>query len=487
MLVTRFAPSPTGFLHLGGARTALYNWLMARRYGGRMILRIEDTDTERSTGASVTQILDSLGWLGIDWDEGPYFQSERLALYREHLARLIEKDAVYPAFETMAELEEARNRALAERRNPRYDGPSRHLSRAEARRRMEAGERHVWRFRTPSEGVTEVEETLMSADGVSFANADIEDFAITRPAVEGQFGMPLYNFCCVVDDALMKISHVIRGVEHLSNTPKQVLLYRAFGYATPLFSHLPLILKNNKKMSKRDADADPMHPVSVSARRDLGYLPEATSNFIALLGWSHPESRELFDMAELVRTFSVDRLGRSNANFDESKYLHTNAFHLRQKPLDELVALVVPFLDRAGLSTEGRDAEWLRRIVELERERCRLLSEFPAALRFFFEAPASYDPKGAQKFLNSDGGRRVIGGMMARLASLPDFDVATLEAAVRQFAEAHALSLGDVSQPLRVALTGRTASPGLFDVLAGLGRDEALARLERAQVAFAAP
>jgi glutamyl-tRNA synthetase len=480
LTVTRFAPSPSGFLHLGGARTALYNWLIARRDGGEFILRIEDTDQARSSGESAEQILESLRWLGLHWDAGPFYQSARSEIYLEHLKLLQERDRIYPAFETIEELEAERRRAVAEKRSLVYDGPSRYYAPDEARRRIDAGDPYVWRFRVPREGEIAVPETLMNKDGVVFQNKDIGDFAITRPSTHGNFGSTLYNLSCVVDDALMKITHIVRGVEHLSNSPKQCLLYDAFGYAPPRFTHLPLLLKNKKKMSKRDAEADPMYPVSVLARRDLGYLPEATVNFLSLLGWSHPEGKELFDVEHLKQVFSVKRLVRSNANFDEDKYLHINAWHIRNKTADELADLVIPFLQRAGfaLGTRGRDE--LTRIIVLHRDRCRTLAEFVEALRYFFERPSTYDAAMSEKFLKGREAARVISDLRTLLTSLDVGDQAETEKEIRQFAVRNELKLVDVSQLLRVALTGRSVSPGIFDVMALLGQKELIARLDAA-------
>jgi glutamyl-tRNA synthetase len=477
-MITRFAPSPTGSLHLGGARTALFNWLLARRAGGRFILRIEDTDDARSTDASSEQILESLRWLGIDWDDGPFFQSARTDIYFDHLKTLEARDAIYPAFETKDELEAARQRAVSEKRTWLYDGPSRHLSRAEAHKRIAAGDQYVWRFRVPSEGKIFIPETLMNREGVNFRKADVGDFVVTRPSTYEGFGKPLYNFCCVVDDALMKITHVIRGVEHLTNTPKQMLLYEAFGYQNPTFTHLPLLMKNKKKMSKRDSEADPSYPVSVLARRDLGYLPEATINFLALLGWSHPSGEELFSIDQLKESFSVKRLVRSNANFDDDKYLHTNAWHLRRKSIGELANLIIPFLERAGFDLTSHSRIWLEQIVILHRERCRTLGEYVDALRYFFQAPSSLDSGVAERVLIDSKARQAIYELREILAALKVFDQVTIEKAVRQYAERTGLKLTEVSQPLRVALTGRTVSPGIFDVMAALGMKETLHRLD---------
>ena len=339
---TRFAPSPTGSLHLGGARTALFNWLFARKNNGTFILRIEDTDVERSTQESASGIIESLSWLGLNWDAGPFFQSDRLAIYNEHLAQLKNQGSIYPAFETKEELAALRERALLEKRNPVYDRAALALSKAQVDTLLASGKPFVWRFKV-NLGVTQVPELLM-ADGDYTVNHDtLGDFVITRPGTLEHPGMPLYNFVCAVDDALMQISHVIRGVEHLPNTAKQIMLYQAFGYPLPQFVHLPLIMKNGKKMSKRDVDALGNFPVSILERREIGYLPAATLNHLALLGWTAADGEEILSLPRLQSDFALDRLSKSNANFDESKYAFLNAHYIKTLPEAELIALAQPF------------------------------------------------------------------------------------------------------------------------------------------------
>jgi glutamyl-tRNA synthetase len=485
MVVTRFAPSPTGFLHLGGARTALFSWLWARKNGGKFILRIEDTDMNRSTDASTEQILDSLQWLGITWDEGPFFQSQRLPIYREHLLSLWQKGAIYPAFETKEEMDAARSAAeAAGQKDFVFISASRQLSREQAQARLDAGELHVWRFRTPLEGFTEVPETLRGDNDVRFANKEIGDFIITRYGTYAELGIPLYNFVCTVDDALMNVTHVIRGEEHLTNTPKQVLLYQALGFPVPSFTHLPLVLKNGKKMSKRDADADPRFPVSVSGRRDLGYLPEATANFVCLLGWSFPGDKELFTREEVVENFALDRLVKSAANFDEDKYLHQNGWYLRNLPRAIIVERTLPFLAKAGLAIEGCDASWLAAIIGLVIERCSLLAEIPTAVEYFFRRPTSYEEKGAKKIFGDGDAANHLETAAALLAAAPAWSAHELEGLIKQHVEATGLGLGKLAQPMRLAVTGRSASPGLFEVLELVGREEVLARLAAAAAAI---
>jgi len=473
----RFAPSPTGFLHVGGARTALFNFLWARSQGGTFVLRIEDTDEERSTEASVEQIYDSMKWLGLNWDEGPIRQSDRMAIYREHIDRLEKSGHIYRAFDTKEELDEMREKARLAKQNPIYDRRALKLSPAEVEEKLAAGVPFVWRFRVPDEGETIVPDTLQGEGECRFLNSDIGDFIINRPGSKEKPGMPLYNFCCVVDDADMNITHVIRGADHLSNSARQVLMFQAFGFPVPKFTHLPLIMKNGKKMSKRDADADPRFPVSVSARRDIGYLPEATINFLSLLGWSFDGEKEILSREEIQAAFSLDRLSKANANFDEDKYLFLNGWYIRNLPREVIVPRVRPFLDAAGLSAPGRDDAWYAFVIGLEIERCKLLSEFVDALGYFFEAPTTYDASGVKKLMK-EGVDAQLEGVREKLAGVVDWNVESTEGVVKAFAEERGLGLGKVAQPIRLAVSGRTATPGLFEVLVALGRDETLSRID---------
>ena len=481
---TRFAPSPTGSLHLGGVRTAFFNWLYARQNGGVFVLRIEDTDAERSTEESSKGIIESMKWLGLDWDEGPFYQSQRLDIYFEHLKKLADKGAIYPAFDTPEELEAMREEARRAKKNPIYDRRALKLSKDEVQHRIDSGEEFVWRFKVPDEGYTEIPELLMGTqDEHKILNSIIGDFIITRPGTKDKPGMPLYNFACVVDDALMKITHVFRGMEHLPNTPKQVLMYNAFGYEVPQFIHMPIIMKNNKKMSKRDPDYDPRFPVSILERRDLGYLPEATLNFLALLGWSHPESQELLTPEEILKTFSVDRLNKANPNFDEDKYMHTNAWHLKNKSDAELVSLTKPFMEKAGLDLSMYDEKNLERMMAMEKERCHTLAEFPEALSYFFIAPSTYEEKGVEKSFKNENADKILESAADMILGLADSDMVkeTIDTKLAAFVEASGIKYGIVGPILRLALTGRTRSPGLHEVIEVLGKEETAARLQSAR------
>lgn len=477
---TRFAPSPTGSLHLGGVRTAFFNWLFARQTGGKFILRIEDTDAERSTEESSKGIIESMKWLGLDWDEGPFYQSERLNIYYEHLEKLKQSGHIYPCFDTQEELEEMRELARKEKRNPIYDRRALKLSPEEIKRKMDAGEEFAWRFKVPDDEYTEIPELLMgSPEDRKIKNETIGDFIITRPGTKDKPGMPLYNFACVVDDALMNITHVFRGMEHLPNTPKQVLMYKAFGYEVPKFIHMPIIMKNNKKMSKRDKDYDPRFPVSILERRDLGYLPDATLNFLALLGWSHPESLELLTPEEILHTFSVDRLNKANPNFDEQKYTFVNAWHLKNRSNAELAEGVKPFMQKAGLNIEEYSGAQLEAMMEIEKERCHLLSEFPEALAYFFADPETFEEKGVNKSFYVKELPLIIDTAVNTIKNIPDNDMEKekIDLILADMVAGLGIKYGIVGPIIRLALTGRTRSPGLAEIIEIMGKERAVRRL----------
>ncbi len=463
----RFAPSPTGHLHVGGARTALFNWLYARKYGGTLILRIEDTDLERSTADMVEGILQGLRWLGLDWDEGPSFQSERMEMYRAAAARLVESGHAYYCFCPRQLLEERRALAQAEGRAQRYEGTCRQIAPPEAGRRRKAGEPCAVRFAVPQGGSTAFEDVVFGR--VEFAHSDLEDFVLLRSD-----GVPTYHLSVVVDDLDMRITHIIRGADHISNTPKQVLLYGAFGAPLPVFAHVPLILGPDKtRLSKRHG------ATSVTAYRDQGILPEALRNFLALLGWAPPGgSRDLMSDAELVALFSLEGISRTNAVFDRQKLEWFNAEYIRALPLDDLSERLLPLVRAAGYAV---DAARLRRVVLLIRERITLLTDVLTAADFFFvkELP-DYDPallvpqKGDAAL-----GRRVLERSRQALAQT-EFRHHALEAALRSAAQELGVKAGQMFAPIRVAVTGRTAAPPLFETLEVLGRETALARIDRA-------
>ena len=477
-VVTRFAPSPTGFLHIGGVRTALYNWLFARKNKGKFLLRIEDTDRARHQDASVDQILESLNWVGIDWvNDELIFQSKRHEIYKKYFEELKAGGHIYPAFETQEELDAMRQKAMAEKRPAVYDRSALNMSVDERQSRIEAGEPHVWRFKVP-DGETVVPDLLMGGDECRFANSQVGDFAITRPSAAGEDIQLLYNFVVTVDDALMDITHVIRGVEHLGNAAKQTILYNALGFDVPQFCHLPLIMKAGKKMSKRDEDADPRFPVSTTARRDLGYLPEATINYLALLGWSSPDENELFHVDELIKNFSLDRLSKSNANFDEDKYLHINGWHIRNLNNEELVNRLTPYLSEAEFDV---NVAWLPKAADLVKERCNLLFEFVDALSYFYKAPVDYEEKGLNKFFKTDISENILGTVAERIEQLSEFSIDAINPELHKIVEEMELKFGKFGPVIRLALTGRMQSPGLAEVMDILGQEESIARLRKAQ------
>jgi glutamyl-tRNA synthetase len=459
----RFAPSPTGHLHVGGARTALFNWLYARHHGGRFVLRIEDTDRSRSTEENIDFIEDALTWLGLDWDEGPpapgYRQTERLAIYREHADRLLASGRAYYCDCPPAELDAERRAAEARKETFRYSGRCRD-------RGLTAG---ALRLRIPDEGTTVVNDLIHGA--VAFDHRQLDDWILVRTD-----GTPTYNFCVVVDDVTMGITHVIRGNDHLSNTPKQILCYEAFGYPVPEMAHVSMILGADRhRLSKRHG------ATSVQAFRDAGILPDAMVNYLARLGWSHGD-QEIFSRDELIRLFDIKDVASSGAVFDQAKLEWLNQESLKRLDDARLADLVAPFVARAGLPA-ARDRAWLARVVATLKERAKTLVELVEVGRFYFVAPDRYDDKAAQKFLTAVGAER-LDRLIARLAEV-DVTPAALEAAYRELAAALGVKLVDLAQLSRLAVTGGTASPPIFDVLAILGRDETLSRLRRARAAIA--
>jgi nondiscriminating glutamyl-tRNA synthetase len=474
---TRFAPSPTGFLHIGGARTTLYNWLYARRHGGDFVLRIEDTDEVRSTDESVTAILDSISWLGLNWDEGPtdgehdrgphapYFQMKRVDIYRKYLNQLLDAGRAYKCYCTKEELEEMRRLAQLEKRPPRYDGRCRALTDAQRKANEAAGKKFSIRFKMPVDGTTIVEDKIRG--NVSFENNLQQDLVIWK-TTDG----PTYNFCCVIDDHLMGITQVIRGDEHLSNTPSQVQIYLALGWKPPVFAHLSMILgPDGSKLSKRHG------ATSVLEYRDQGYLPKTMRNYLALLGWSTTDSQQLFTDEELKSKFDLEHCQKSPATFDTVKLNWMNGEYIRQTPLDELVGLAKPFLEKAGLW--GAKGPELKKVLALEHEKFKLLSEIPRLVEFFYK-PVEFDPKAFDKVLKAPGAKEVLLGLAEALKDFSPFEDKALEARIRQFVADKGLKNGQVFHPIRVAVSGRTEGPTLFLMLEIMGRETVIARLQDA-------
>ncbi len=468
----RFAPSPTGYLHVGGVRTALYNWLFARGQRGTFILRIEDTDVERSTEDAVRAILDGLRWLRLDWDEGPevggpvgpYRQLEREGMYREHVARLVRDGKAYPCTCTAEELAAQRDAARAAKQSVRHLCPCRERGPA-------AGRRQAIRFHVGDRGPVAWDDLIQRR--IEVAAEEIDDFIILR---SDDRETPVYNFAAVVDDALMRITHVVRGADHIANTPRQILLYEALGYECPAFGHIPLVLGTDReKLSKRHGD------VALQDYQAKGYLPDALVNYLVRLGWAHGD-QEVFTRDELVEAFRLERVGASPGVFDHAKLDWLNAHWIRTTAPERLADLLSPFWAPAGVDPRAvitRGAAWLARAIPLFVERVKTLLELARAMAFLFAAPGAFDPKAAEKFLtpkhlaNLAEVRRIV-------ADAPDLAAETLEREVREVAEKAGGKMVDYAQPIRVALTGAAASPPIFPILVLLGRPSALERLDRA-------
>ena len=455
----RFAPSPTGHLHVGGARTALFNWLFARHHRGAFILRIEDTDRSRSTDENIGAIVEALQWLGLDRDEGPpapgYRQTERFESYRDHAARLVATGRAYFCDCSPELLDRERQAAQQTGATFRYSGRCRD-------RGLSAG---ALRLRIPTEGATVVNDLIHGA--VTFEHSQLDDWIIVRTD-----GTPTYNFCVVVDDVTMRITHVIRGNDHLSNTPKQILCYEALEYAVPEFAHVSMILgPDRSRLSKRHG------ATSVQAYRDAGIPADAMVNYLVRLGWSHGD-QEVFSRAQLVELFDIKDVASSGAIFDVTKLEWLSQHYLKTMDGARLAELVEPFVRAAGL-TPPADRARFTGMLDTLRERAKTLVELVEQGRFYFEAPTAYEPKAAPKLLTPEGARR-LGLLIERLEGTAEFTAPAIERVVRALTEELGLKLVDLAQLARLAVTGRTASPPIFDVLALLGRAEALARLRRA-------
>ncbi|MDH5235549.1 MAG: glutamate--tRNA ligase [Gemmatimonadota bacterium] len=469
----RFAPSPTGYLHVGGARTALFNWLLARRTGGKFLLRIEDTDRARSTDDSTRAIFEGLRWLGLDWDEEVVFQGANLARHREDAERLLANGKAYRCFCTPDELDARRAEAKADKSAFKYDRRCDVLGADEVERRVAAGTPFVLRFRVP-EGETAWDDIVH--DRIAFPNRDIEDFVILRSD-----GTPIYNHAVVSDDIAMGITLVMRGDDHISNTPKQVLLYEALGAALPRFAHLPMIHgTDGKKLSKRHG------ATAVGDYQHLGILPEAMVNFLALLGWSPGgEFEEVMTLEELVTAFSTEKLLRKAAVFDPKKLEWMNGQHLSRIPLAELEPRVTPLLVAAGLATAEELAsrrDWYFHLLDLLRVRSRLLDDIVRQAGPYFRDAIEYEPEAvAKQWKEPATVEPLLAATRETLAALGPWEPPAMEAALRALAEAKGVGGGKIFQPLRVALTGLGVSPGIFDVMVALGRERTLARITQAE------
>jgi glutamyl-tRNA synthetase len=475
----RYAPSPTGAPHIGGFRTALFNWLFARRHGGAFLVRIEDTDQERYVPTAVPELLEGLRWLGLDYDEGPdiggphapYTQMERLPLYRSELRKLLDTGWAYPCFCTKERLEALRAEQAARKEPTGYDRCCRNLSPEERERQLAAGAPHVYRFAVPLTGATTWEDAVKGE--ISFQHALLDDFVLIKSS-----GVPASPFTIPVDDHEMAITHVLRGDEWVSTTPKHILVLRALGYEPPTYAHLPVITgPDGKKLSKRHGET------AIGEFWSQGYLPEALINFLALIGWSPGNDQELFSREELVGQFDLGGIARNPAVFDRTKLDWMNGEYIRQLSTDEFARRALPFLQRAGRVPETPDAammEYIRRVVALEQERVRKLDEIAEATEFFFREEPVYDEKAERKWLARPDTPPLLHAAAAALRETEPWDEPHLEVALRALTEREGINASEIIHRVRAAVTGRTAGPGLFETLAVLGRERVLRRLERA-------
>lgn len=455
---TRFAPSPTGYLHIGGARTAIFNWLYARRHGGQFILRIEDTDRERSTEDSIQQIIDAMEWLGIDYDKGPYRQTERQDIYRKYIETLLDVGKAYRCVCSKEELDNKRQELMKAGKKPKYDGTCRNKNIP-----ADHPEPYVIRFATPHSGETVVEDLLRGY--IRFNNEELDDMIIARAD-----GSPTYNFCVVIDDADMKITHVIRGDDHLANTPRQAVIYKALGFELPRFAHVSMILgKDKTRLSKRHG------ALSVLEYRDRGILPGALFNYLVRLGWSHGD-KEIFSRDELVELFDLDAISKSAGAFNEEKLIWLNSEYLKTEPDAILAPLVAGFLKDKGIEASENE---IIKLLPMLRQRARTVIDLADAMTYFFTESVEFDEKAVEKFLTPD-----IAPVLEELADrLEKVDFSSDEAIEKEFRamlEERDMKLKHLAQPARVALTGGTVSPGLFEVMLALGKEKCVNRVRAA-------
>ena len=457
-VVTRFAPSPTGLLHVGGARTALFCWLYARRMGGKFILRIEDTDRERSTEEAVRVILEGMAWLGLDADEGPYYQTQRFDRYRAVIGEMLKAGSAYHCYCTKEELEALREQQIARKEKPRYTGICRE------RTTPRPGVQPVVRFRNPQSGSTVVEDLVHGS--VTFQNAELDDLIIARSD-----GTPTYNFCVVVDDMDMGVTHVIRGDDHLNNTPRQMNMLRALGVTPPAYAHVPMILgPDGAKLSKRHG------AVSVLQYEEEGYLPDALLNYLVRLGWSHGD-QEVFTREEMIAAFDIHDVNKAASAFNPEKLLWLNQQHMVRSPPTALIPHLRTQLRRLG--TDSDDEQLLEGVIVAQRERAKTLKEMAENSRFFFSDDIRVDPKAVAKHLTPDG-LGALAKVRARLAALREWQAPAINDALNALATELQVGLGKIAQPVRVAVTGTAVSPPIDATLALLGRERALARLDAA-------
>ena len=454
---TRFSPSPTGSLHLGGAHTALFNWLYARHHLGVFILRIEDTDKERSQDRYVQEILDALIWLGLSWDEGPYYQSQRLNLYQEYIHKLLDAGAAYYCDCPPADFEARRQAALARGEKPRYDGRCRE-------RRLKKSPHTAVRFLTHQTGTTIWRDLIKGP--IAFENRELDDLVLARAD-----GLPTYNFAVVVDDITMEVTQVIRGDDHIPNTPRQLLIYEALKAAPPQFAHMPLMLGEDRaKLSKRHG------ALSIMAYLEMGFLPQALVNYLARLGWSHGD-QEIFSRGELIQYFAVEQVTKAAGVFDQDKLLWLNSHYIKETPPAELAPLLKYHLTPLGITAP--EPRYLTRVAATLQARGKTLEDMAQQARFYFQDPRPYDPAAALKFL-TPAGAPLLEEIARRLEALPEVSEEALNLLFNELVAQTGLKMVNLAQPVRVALTGKTASPGLYEIINILGKPETLKRLNNA-------
>jgi glutamyl-tRNA synthetase len=458
---SRFAPSPTGYLHIGGARTALFAYLHAKQQNGIFLLRIDDTDRQRSTQAYLDEIMEAMHWLRLEWDEGPYFQTQRYGLYQEAAERLLCEGKAYRCYCSAEEVEAKRKAALAAEQKLGYDGTCRNYT-------PQPGDSRPFalRFKGPKEGETVIDDIIKGR--VVFQNSELDDLVIVRSD-----GTPVYNFCSVVDDADLRITEIVRGDDHLTNTPRQVLLFQALGAELPRFAHLPLILGSDRApLSKRHG------ATAVRAYREMGYLPDALVNFLARLGWASGD-QEIFSRAELIEKFRLEDVGKSAGVFNAEKLQWLNAHYIKELPAAQLAQAVKPFIAQKGYAMPT-DEQWLARVVTTLQARAKTLVEMVEQAHYYLSDMITFDQKATSKFLTPTT-RPLVEKVRSRLTSVPTWNEHALEPVFTDLMQEEQLkNLGQLAQPVRVALTGGTVSPGIFEVMAVLGRERTLARLERA-------
>ncbi|MDD2365617.1 MAG: glutamate--tRNA ligase [Desulfuromonadaceae bacterium] len=463
-LRVRFAPSPTGYLHVGGARTALFNWLLAKNRGGTFILRIEDTDVERSTAESVDAILEGMKWLGLDWNEGPFYQSDSFPLYKEYVQKLVDAGKAYKCYCLADELEAKRNLAMQEGRKPKYDGTCREGAEGKE------GQPYVIRFRAPQEGATSFDDLIKGK--ITFPNEELDDLIIQRTD-----GTPTYNFCVVIDDATMKITTVIRGDDHVNNTPRQIQLYEALGFPVPKFAHVPMILGSDKaRLSKRHG------ATSVIAYRDMGYLPEALLNYLVRLGWSSGDD-EIFSLEEMIEKFDISNVGRSASVFNTEKLNWLNAHYIKNGNPERIADLLLPHLSKRGVTTLGGPD--LMKVVKTLQQRALTLEEMADRAVFYYTPPSTYDEAALAKFDKTQM-LLVFDTAIAKLSEIKPADEAAVDAMMKEISAEKELKMGLVGQPIRIALSGSAQAPGLGEIIMALGIEETVTRIRKAREYVAA-